>query len=98
MFKLIKLFQDSFCVREDEIEYDEETHDDLEITCLQEFDFLERERKRKRGISPSFHTKRKKRKKCRILTSSDGSSSEDETEHIRKQIQEESFLLKNNRS
>ncbi|XP_033207128.1 Fanconi anemia group M protein [Belonocnema kinseyi] len=89
---------DSFCVREDEIEYDEETDDDLEITCLQEFDLLERERKRKRGVSPSFHIKRKKRKKGRILTVRDDSSSEDETEQIRRQIQEESFLLKNNQS
>ena len=89
------ILQDSFCIKENEIEYGEESNDDLEITCLQELKKSpDMKRKRKRINSPAFEIKRRKRKKGRIQTLNDNSSSEDETEKIRRQILEESALLK----
>ncbi|XP_043481439.1 protein PFC0760c [Leptopilina heterotoma] len=91
--------QDSFCVNEDESEYNEENSDvdeDLEIIAENLSEVTLNRGKRKRKRSPIFKCNKRKKRKGRIqnLYNNNSSSSDDETEQLRKQIQNESVFLK----
>ncbi|XP_051163490.1 Fanconi anemia group M protein [Leptopilina boulardi] len=87
--------QDSFCVNEDEVEYNDETSDDdLEVTFENLTEATQNRSKRKREKSPVFKSNKRKKRKGRIQNMVNSSSSDDETEQMRKQIQNDSILLK----
>ncbi|XP_043283831.1 uncharacterized protein Fancm [Venturia canescens] len=82
---------DSFCVDEEDEVFEECVTSD-ELTRLEKLETELKRKKRKRTESAESRAKRKRK----VLASThDTTSSEDETENLRRQIQEESFTLKN---
>lgn len=88
----IAIFQDSFCVSENDDDVFEDPETPGEITMLEEIELKLKHKKRKRSVSADV-TARRKRKL--LVPVSEISSSEDETEKLRQQIQDESFVLRN---
>lgn len=88
---LYEMKQDSFCVDEED-EVFEESATSGELTRLEELELSLKSKKRKRTESVESCAKRKRKV---VASTSDTTSSEDETEILRRQILEESFALKN---
>lgn len=86
------VFQDSFCIAEDKSD-GEDIIQDSELSELEKAELKLEKRKRKRSRDKQSN-RQAKRSKRRNIINYFSSSSEDEAEILRKQIKDESMLLK----